>query len=66
MWEAEKQKKNIAHRSLLIPLLKTVGFWKFCAAIAVNAFTKVINYIPVLILGQLVQHFSGNFKFLFS
>ena len=51
--------KPRGERSISKPLYKIIGGFQLCILIAMNALMRGINYIPVLILGELVNHVSG-------
>lgn len=51
--------KPRGERSISKPLYKIIGGFQLCILIAMNALVRGINYIPVLILGELVNHVSG-------
>lgn len=46
-------------RSLVKPLYEILGSYRFLLLVFLNAATKGINYIPVLVLGELVNYVSG-------
>lgn len=60
-WQYEMDSKSQGKRSISKALFRTVGFKMIWGIIALNAVSKAIAYIPVLILGQLVQYYSGTF-----
>lgn len=59
--------KPRGERSIFSPLYKIVGGFKFLLLIFLNAVIRGFNYIPVLILGELVNHLSGMvYKLIFG